>query len=336
MRILTFIRELELSARLTLESGFCTPYYLNELCVLQSELFTASTSAKVVSVDTSSTRKAIPQLGSKPMPASRKAAQINETKEMTAPEILSPIPSNEEVVNKESTSSPIVNEKLVSSDKDAEPQVSRPVEVKAPSPKTVSGPTTGEKPSLQSFAKPGLSKSEKIVSSSLESKPTKRPITPGLQKPVVRPQTPPTAPASVNKVLERLIAEEQQLTSPVSTSDSAKIEDEAGNNEGTKLGQSGVPEKVADIDDVEQQDLAQPILGVLRKLSLTGPVRPTKSSELVSTTGEGQNVKSDRLAGWSEEVKAAVRRSEAALQNEKKIGFSEVEFDQLLQQQKPE
>ena len=303
---------------------------------MQTEPFTASTSAKVVSVDTSSTRKAIPRLGSKPMPASRRAAQINESKEMTAPEILSPIPSNEEVLNKESTSSPIVNEKLVSTDKDAEPKVSRPVEAKAPSPKTVSGPTIVEKPSLQSFAKPGLTKSEKILSSSVESKPMKRPITPGLQKPIVRPQTPPTVPASVNKVLERLVAEEQQLTSPVSTSDSANIKDKAGINEGTELGQSGVSEKVADIEDVEQRDMTQPILGVLRKLSLTGPVRPTKSPELVSTTGEGENVKSDRLAGWSEEVKAAVRRSEAALQIEKKIGFSEVEFDQLLQQQKSE
>lgn len=331
-----FTRKLELSARLTLESGICTPYYLNEFCVLQTEPFTASTSAKVASVDTSSTRKAIPRLGSKPMPAPRRAAQINESKEVTAPDMLSPIPSNEEVVNKESTSSPIVNEKLVSTDKDVEPKVSRPVEVKVSSPKTVSGPTIVEKPSLQSFAKPGLTKSEKIVNLSVESKPTKRPITPGLQKPVVRPQTPPTAPASVNKVLERLIAEEQQLTSPVSTSDSANIKDKAGNNEGIELAQSGVSEKVADIEDVEQRDTTQPILGVLRKLSLTGPVRPTKSSDFVSTTGEGENVKSDRLAGWSEEVKAAVRRSEAALQNEKKIGFSEVEFDQLLQQQKPE
>lgn len=268
------------------------------------------------------------------MPASRRAAQVNETKELTAAEIFSPIPSNEEFVKEESISSPIVNENMVSSDKDAGLEVSRHVEVKAPSPKIVTGPTIVEKPSLQSFADPGLTKSKKIVSSSVESKPTKRPITPGLQKPVVRPQT-PTVPASVNKVLEKLIAEEQQSTSPVSASGSANIEDETGNNERTVLGQSGVSETVADVEDGEQQDTTQPIVGVLKKLSLTGPVRPTKPSELVSTTGEGENVKSDRLAGWSEEVKAAVRRSETALQNEKKIGFSELEFDQLLQQQKP-
>lgn len=94
--------------------------------------------------------------------------------------------------------------------------------------------------------------------------------------------------------------------------------------------------------DDTQSDPEQSILRLVKKASRISPVRPPKRfpqaipETLKSKVVDRLSSVDDRLAGWSDEVKAAVRRSEAALPNVATQAPSEDEFDQLLQRRKAE
>lgn len=94
--------------------------------------------------------------------------------------------------------------------------------------------------------------------------------------------------------------------------------------------------------DNTQSDPEQSILRLVKKASRISPVRPPRRfPQAVPETLKAKIVDpvssvDDRLAGWSDEVKAAVKRSEAALPNIGTQAPSEKEFDQLLQRRKAE
>ncbi|KAG0559853.1 hypothetical protein KC19_10G134300 [Ceratodon purpureus] len=94
--------------------------------------------------------------------------------------------------------------------------------------------------------------------------------------------------------------------------------------------------------DNGQSDSEQAILRLVKKASRISPVRPPKRfspaapETLKSRIVDSVSSADDRLAGWSDEVKAAVKRSEAALPNIATQAPSEKEFDQLLQRRKAE
>jgi len=94
--------------------------------------------------------------------------------------------------------------------------------------------------------------------------------------------------------------------------------------------------------DEKQSDPEQSILRLVKKASRIAPVRPPKRFPraipvaIKAKIADPVASADDRLAGWSEEVKAAVKRSEAALPNLEAQAPSEKEFDQLLERRKAE
>jgi len=80
----------------------------------------------------------------------------------------------------------------------------------------------------------------------------------------------------------------------------------------------------------------------MKKASRITPVRPPKRfpqaipEAIKAKVADSGGSADDRLAGWSDEVKAAVKRSEAALPSLGTQTPSETEFDQLLERRKAE